>query len=135
MIKSVTFLFPLCILLLSGYLQQQEYSFYEFISTPSLKNVNCFTLQTHHYSISSFALSNKKEQQKQTHITDIEEKENETVSFKSHVGFSNNINTRFYTQITEYFFQYIQIHLSFFKRFSYFLSCESLYLLFEVMRI
>ncbi len=122
MIRLFKSLFPLCILLLSGYIQHHGGAFYEPISTSIAKN--------NQYLVSRPVLFNK-----QNRITDIEEKENEIISFKNYSAFSNNIHTPFYHQIAEYFCQYTPIHLFFIKQFSYYPSCKWLYLIFEVMQI
>lgn len=129
MIKLLKPLLWLCILLLSGC------TFYESISTAPAKNIKYFIVQKSQHSAYKPVLSSTKEENKQTHTTDIEEKENEAISFKKYLSFSKNIGALFYTQKVEYFFQYTQIDFCFFKTFSYYLSFKSLYLLFEVMRI
>lgn len=131
MIKSVKSLFPLFILLMSVYLQQYRGTFCKSISVTSVKSSNCFIAEKKQHTI----LFNTKEENKHNHITDIEEKENEVVSFKKYSSFSPNIYTPFYTQLSDCLFQYTQIHLFFFKHFSYYPSSKSLYLLFEVIRI
>ncbi|RDB03805.1 hypothetical protein DVG78_22255 [Runella aurantiaca] len=122
MIKLFKSLLPLCILLLSGYVQHHGGAFYELISPSAVKNKQ--------YLVSKPVLFNK-----QNRITDIEEKENEIISFKKYSASSNNIHTPFYNQIPEHFFQYTPIYLFFIKQFSYYPSCKSLYLIFEVMQI
>lgn len=129
MIKLLKPTLWLCILLLSGY------TFYEFISTAPAKNIKFFIVQKSQHSIYKPVLSSTKEENKQTHTADIEEKENEANSFKKYLSFSKNITTLFYTQKVEYFFHYTQIDFCSFKICSYSLSLKSLYLLFEVMRI
>lgn len=49
--------------------------------------------------------------------------------------FQHQYTTPFYIQLSEYLFQYTQIHFFFFKLFSYSPSYKSLYLMFEVIRI
>lgn len=129
MIKLLKPLLCFCILLLSGC------TFYESIITTPAKNIKDFVTQKSQYLACKPALSRTKEENKQTHTTDIEEKENEIISFKKYSSFSPNIYTAFYTQLSDCLFQYTQIHSFFFKFFSYYPSCKSLYLLFEVIRI
>jgi hypothetical protein len=135
MIKLLKYLLPLCILLLSGYLYCHEGTIHTPIRISSVKNSNYFIGENSQNSIIEPALTTEKRETKQNPITDIEEKENEVISFKKDLSFNTNIAALFYTQIAEYFFQYTQIQLFFFKHFSYYPSSKSLYLIFEVMRI
>ncbi|AXE19475.1 hypothetical protein DR864_17860 [Runella rosea] len=134
MIKLFKSLFPLCVLLVGGYIQHHGGTFYESINSSTVKNKQYLIVEKKQYSVSKPVLFNQGKN-KQNRITDIEEKENEIVSFKKYSLFSNNVNTPFYTQTAEYSFQYTQLHFFFFKLFSYYPSCKSLYLIFEVMRI
>ena len=118
MIKLFESLFALCIVMMSEYVHLYEYTFYEHISTAAVKNSNRLVEEKKQHSVSKIVIFNTKEENKQNHTTDIEEKENEVVSFKKYSSFSNNIHPLFYTQQSHYLFQYTEIHSFFFKHFS-----------------
>jgi hypothetical protein len=128
-------LLPLCILLLSGYLQQEGIAFYKSIDSALKKNITHFAVEKGQHSVVNPVLSNTKEKNNQNYITDIEEKENELSTFKKNVSFNTIIKTAFYTQLSDCISPNTQLHLFFFKLFTYCPFYKSLYLRFAVMRI
>lgn len=135
MVKLLRYLFPLYVLLVSGYFQHHGDTLYKSISSSVVKNNQyLLVIEKKQRSVCKPVLSNKEDNQ-HNRITDIEEKKNEIISFKKYSAFSNNIHPLSRTQIAEYFFQYTPIYLFFIKQFFYYPSCKSLYLIFEVIRI
>lgn len=133
MMKLFKSLLPLCILLLTKYFQQEDSAFYKSINSALEKNSTHFTVEKSQHLVVDPVLSNTNTENKQNYITDIEEKEES--SFKKNVPLSTVTKTVFYTQLSDYFSQHIQLHLFFFKLFTYCPFCKSLYLKYEVMRI
>jgi hypothetical protein len=131
MIMLFKSLFLLCILLLSGYFQSTVYAFHESNNIASVKNINGFFCRKNQNMVLKSSFSHSKEQKNQ--ITDIEEKE--LSSFKLFTVFGSGVKNPFYAQILGIIFHCTRLQLCFFDYLSYYPSCKSRYLLFEVMRI
>jgi hypothetical protein len=66
---------------------------------------------------------------------EIEEEDDEWISFKKHVESSHYLTTLFYAYLPEYFYLRTKNCLAFYKRFSHRSTPESLYLIFRVFRL
>lgn len=66
---------------------------------------------------------------------EIEEEDDEWISFKKHLESSHYLTTLFYAYLPEYFSQHKKNCLALYKQFSHCSTPESLYLIFRVFRL
>lgn len=119
MIRLFRFLLPVCIILLSGYAQQNRHTYKRSVCFSSIKS----------------ALSDSERENNTNHAAKLEEKEDELATFKKYIDVSNDFAPAFYISTSEYFSHYTKRYLFCNKHFSYFPFFRFLYLKFNVIRI
>ena len=141
MIKLFRFLLPICIILLSGYAQQNRNTYNGSVYFSFTKNPEGFIFGGHNSILSCQdlsirpALSDSERESNINHAAKLEEKEDELATFKKYIDVGNHFASAFYITTSEYFSCHTKRYLFFSKHFSYFPFFRSLYLKFNVIRI
>lgn len=140
MLKLSRFLFPLCMLLLTAFVQHAggaRESFY--LSSLNNFKASVFTgngfLKSSQHLIFRPDRSGKEKESALNVAVNVEEKEDEPVSSRKYIQLGRSFHAAFYTQKISRFCHYIRKNTVYFRQFAYSPSNRFLYLRLKVFRI